>query len=92
AASEAASGAMANYLADHHIDPNSAEGRTLMELASVAVGGVVGGGAGAVTALDGEKYNRQLHLELVHHIRDDLTRQYATDHGISEEVATSPRI
>ncbi|WP_040671315.1 hypothetical protein, partial [Rhodanobacter fulvus] len=83
---------MANYLADHHIDPNSAEGRTLMELASVAVGGVVGGGAGAVTALDGEKYNRQLHLELVHHIRDDLTRQYATDHGISEEVATSPRI
>ncbi|EIL87081.1 filamentous hemagglutinin family outer membrane protein, partial [Rhodanobacter fulvus Jip2] len=61
AASEAASGAMANYLADHHIDPNSAEGRTLMQLASAAVGGAVGGGAGAVTALDGEKYNRQLH-------------------------------
>jgi filamentous hemagglutinin len=61
AASEAASGAMANYLADHHIDPNSAEGRTLMELASAAVGGAVGGGAGATTALDGEKYNRQLH-------------------------------
>jgi filamentous hemagglutinin len=61
AASEAASGAMANYLADHHIDPNSAEGRTLMELASAAVGGAVGGGAGATTALDGERYNRQLH-------------------------------
>jgi hypothetical protein len=60
-ASEAASGVMANYLADHHIDPNSAEGRTLMELASAAVGGAVGGGAGATTALDGEKYNRQLH-------------------------------
>jgi filamentous hemagglutinin len=60
-ASEVASGAMANYLADHGIDPNGAEGKTLMQLASAAVGGAVGGGAGAVTALDGEKYNRQLH-------------------------------
>ncbi|KQX97963.1 hypothetical protein ASD22_12270 [Rhodanobacter sp. Root480] len=69
AASEAASGAMANYLADHHIDPNSAEGRTLMELASAAVGGAVGGGAGVTTALDGEKYNRQLHPDYVQHLQ-----------------------
>ena len=61
AASEAASGAMVNYLTGHHIDPNSAEGKTLMQLASAAVGGVAGGGSGAATALDGEKYNRQLH-------------------------------
>lgn len=61
AASEKASGAMANYLVDHHIDPNSSEGRTLMQLGSVAVGVVAGGGSGAATALQGEQFNRQLH-------------------------------
>jgi filamentous hemagglutinin len=69
AASEKASGAMANYLAEHHIDPNGAEGKTLMQLASAAIGGVVGGGAGAVTALDGEKYNRELHPDYVKHLQ-----------------------
>ncbi|EIL87869.1 hemagglutinin/hemolysin-like protein [Rhodanobacter fulvus Jip2] len=40
-----------------------------MQLASAAVGGAVGGGAGAVTALDGEKYNRQLHPDYVEHLQ-----------------------
>lgn len=61
AASEKASGAMADYLVDHHIDPNSSKGRTLMQLGSAAVGAVAGGGAGAATALQGEQFNRQLH-------------------------------
>jgi hypothetical protein len=74
AASEAASGAMANYLAGHHIDPNSAEGKTLMQLAGAAVGGAAGGGAGAATALDGEKYNRQLHPDEISWIK-----QHAND-------------
>jgi filamentous hemagglutinin len=52
---------MANYLADHHIDPNGAQGKTLMALASVAIGGAAGGANGASTALQGEQYNRQLH-------------------------------
>jgi filamentous hemagglutinin len=84
AASEKASGAMVNYLADHDIDPNSAEGRTLMQLASAAVGGVVGGGAGAVTALDGEKYNRQLHPSEI-----DWIKSHAKDFA-SEQCGCDP--
>lgn len=87
AASEAASGAMANYLADHHIDPNSAEGRTLMELASVAAGGAVGGGAGAVTALDGEKYNRQLHVRETDWIKANAAAYAKAHSGMSVEQA-----
>jgi len=60
-ASEKASGAMQAYLLEQGIDPDSGKGKELMELASAAVGGVAGGGSGAVTALDGELYNRQLH-------------------------------
>ncbi|RUL68622.1 hemagglutinin repeat-containing protein, partial [Dyella choica] len=59
-ASEKASAAMQQYLDDQHItDP--AQRNTLMQLASVAIGGAVGGGAGASTALAGDQYNRQLH-------------------------------
>uniref|UniRef100_UPI00066FEA15 hemagglutinin repeat-containing protein n=1 Tax=Frateuria defendens TaxID=2219559 RepID=UPI00066FEA15 len=43
-ASEAASAAMQNYLNSQHISLASAEGKSLMELASTAVGGLVGGG------------------------------------------------
>ncbi|MBZ0134559.1 MAG: hemagglutinin repeat-containing protein, partial [Rhodanobacter sp.] len=60
-ASAAASGVMADYLADHGIDPNGAKGKVLMELASAAIGGAAGGVNGASTALQGEQYNRQLH-------------------------------
>jgi hypothetical protein len=56
-------GVMAGYLTEHHIDPNSDAGKTLMQMASVAVGGAVGGGAGAATALQGELYNHQLHQD-----------------------------
>lgn len=60
-AGEAASAKMQEYLWSQGINPDSSEGKALMELASAAIGGVVGGGAGAVTALQGEQYNRQLH-------------------------------
>ncbi|RUL68724.1 hemagglutinin repeat-containing protein, partial [Dyella choica] len=66
-ASEKASAAMQQYLDDHHItDP--AQRNTLMQLASVAIGAAVGGGAGATTALLGDEYNRTLHPEYVHRI------------------------
>jgi filamentous hemagglutinin len=61
AASEATSKAMQDYLAKQGVDPYSALGKSLMSLASTAIGGAVGGGAGATTALQGEQYNRQLH-------------------------------
>ena len=60
-ASEAASNGMQQYLLSQHIDPNSPEGKNLMQMGSASIGAAVGGGSGAVTALDGEQYNRQLH-------------------------------
>lgn len=60
-ASEAASGAMGDYFANHGIDPNGAGGQALMNLGSTLIGRVVGGGAGAATALYGNQFNRQLH-------------------------------
>ncbi|MGN6322893.1 MAG: hemagglutinin repeat-containing protein [Dyella sp.] len=66
-ASEKASAAMQQYLDDHNItDP--AQRNTLMQLASVAIGGAVGGGTGAATALQGDLYNRTLHPEYVHRL------------------------
>jgi filamentous hemagglutinin len=62
-ASEAASQAMAQYLVDHNIDPNLPEGRALMALASTALGGAAGGDSGAAGALNGAKYNRELHVD-----------------------------
>lgn len=61
AASERASGAMQDYLVQHGILPNDPKFKTLMQLGSVAVGAVAGGGSGAATALQGEQFNRQLH-------------------------------
>ena len=61
AASQLASGAVLNYLGSNNINPDSAEGTALMELASIAIGAAVGEGSGAVTALAGEQFNRQLH-------------------------------
>lgn len=53
--------AMSSYLVSHAINPSSNEGKTLMQLASVAIGAAAGSGAGAATALDGERFNRELH-------------------------------
>jgi len=51
----------------------------LMNLASAAIGGAVGGGAGAATALNGEQYNRQLHSwehDLAKQLADKSDGQY----------------
>ena len=61
AASERASGAMQDYLVQHGILPADPLFKTLMQLGSAAIGGVVGGGSGAATALQGDQFNRQLH-------------------------------
>lgn len=63
AASQLASGAVLNYLGSNNIIPDSAEGTALIELASIAIGAAVGGGSGAATALAGEQFNRQLHVD-----------------------------
>ncbi|HAY42340.1 MAG TPA: hypothetical protein DCY59_01755, partial [Micrococcaceae bacterium] len=63
AASQAASLAAFKYLSNEKIDPDSAEGKALMQLVSVAIGAAVGGGTGAATALAGEQFNRQLHVD-----------------------------
>lgn len=61
AASERASGAMQDYLVQHGILPTDPLFKTLMQLGSAAIGGVVGSGSGTATALQGEQFNRQLH-------------------------------
>gem|GEM_PF-1649576 len=61
AGSELAKDAMIRFLTGQGMDPSSAEFNSLIELASAALGGVVGGTDGAATALLGDRYNRQLH-------------------------------
>ncbi len=66
---EALTPVLTNYLTANNIDPNSPNGKLLMDLATAAIGGVVGGltggGSGALlggnASLDSEMYNRQLH-------------------------------
>jgi filamentous hemagglutinin len=81
-ASEAASKAMSDYLISQKIDPYSSEGKALMALASTAIGGAVGGGSGAATALQGELYNRQLHrdeIALAKKLADESGGLYTQD-------------
>jgi filamentous hemagglutinin len=58
---ERARGELAAYLVSQGIAYGSPEFDSLMELGSIALGGALGGGSGAATALLGEQYNRQLH-------------------------------
>jgi len=86
--SQAASGAMEKYLRDQGIDPYSPEGKTYMQLASAAIGGAVGGSAGASTALAGDAFNRQLHPNEIKLITGELAAKYAAEHpGVSERDA-----
>jgi len=87
ATSEAASKAMQQYLFEQGVDPRSDDWKAFMELGSAAVGGLVGQGTGALAALDGDKYNRQLHPDLVNFITDNVAAKYAQAKGISEEEA-----
>jgi filamentous hemagglutinin len=61
AASEKASGAMQDYLVQHGVLPTDPLFKTMMQLGGTAIGGVIGGGSGAATALQGDQFNRQLH-------------------------------
>src|SRR5690606_16071925 len=76
AASQLATNAMQDYLRDNDIDPNSPEGRSLMELGSLAVGAAIGGSSGAATALHGEQFNRQLHPDEINLI-GELAEEFA---------------
>ncbi|MBB2802809.1 DNA/RNA non-specific endonuclease, partial [Xanthomonas arboricola] len=61
AGAEKAKLAMAGYLRDNGVASDSETYRALMELGSAAIGGALGGLAGANTALAGDQFNRQLH-------------------------------
>lgn len=63
AGSELAKDAMIRFLTGQGMDPRSAEFNSLIELASAALGGVVGGVDGAATALLGDQFNRQMHWD-----------------------------
>jgi hypothetical protein len=59
-----------------------------MQLASAAIGGAAGGGAGASTALAGDAFNRQLHPNEIKLITGELAAKYAAEHpGVSERDA-----
>ncbi|WP_414615132.1 hemagglutinin repeat-containing protein [Stenotrophomonas pavanii] len=55
--------AMTRFLTGQGMDPRSGEFNSLIELASAALGGVVGGTDGAGTALLGDQFNRQMHWD-----------------------------
>ncbi|CTP93508.1 hemagglutinin/hemolysin-like protein [Xanthomonas translucens pv. poae] len=86
AGAEAAKGAMSDYLVAHGITDKETY-NALMELGSAAIGGLLGGQAGATTALSGDQFNRQLHPDEVTWIRQNAP-SFALQEGISEEEAT----
>ncbi len=55
--------AMTRFLTGQGMDPRSGEFNSLIELASAALGGVVGGTDGSGTALLGDQFNRQMHWD-----------------------------
>ena len=87
AASEAASKAMSDYLVSEGVDPYSPTGKSLMALASTAMGGVAGGGAGAATALQGDLYNRQLHRKESEWIKANAGKYAALHPGMTSDQA-----
>lgn len=87
AASQAASAATQYYLVSHGVDPNDPMFNALMEAASAVIGAASGGGVGATLAVDGDKYNRQLHVPVIKAIGDDLAQKYAAEQGISVDEA-----
>lgn len=86
AGSELAKDAMIRFLTGQGMDPRSAEFKSLIELASAALGGMVGGTDGAATALLGDQYNRQLHPDEVVWINAHAA-EFAKQEGISEDEA-----
>jgi filamentous hemagglutinin len=76
AAGESISEKMQTYLWQQGINPDSNKGKSLMSLASAAIG-TIGGGAGVSTALQGEQFNRQLHPQEINWIKDHA-KDYAS--------------
>jgi flavin-binding protein dodecin len=72
ATTQIALGKMLAGLKENGIDPTSAEGSALLQLASLAIGGAVGGGEGATIALSATKNNYLTHQQL-----EDLERALA---------------
>jgi filamentous hemagglutinin len=85
-ASEAASGAMQDFLKRNGVVEGTSEWNTYMELGSAIVGGAAGGGVGAAAAIDGDLYNRQLHPTEAALIRANAEK-YASQKGITKEEA-----
>lgn len=86
AGSELAKDAMIRFLTGQGLDPRSVEFNSLIEIASAALGGVIGGSDGAAVALLGDRFNRQLHPDEVVWINTHAAK-FAEQEGISEEEA-----
>lgn len=86
AGSELAKDAMIRFLTGQGMDPRSAEFNSLIEIASAALGGVIGGSDGAAVALLGDRFNRQLHPDEVVWINTHAAA-FAKQEGISEDEA-----
>ena len=82
-----ASGPILDFLANNGVDPNSEEGKTLMRLAMAAVGSAVGGADGGINALNGENFNRQLHVKETNWVKENAARYAAMHPGMSEDDA-----
>ncbi|GAB2795479.1 hemagglutinin repeat-containing protein [Dyella kyungheensis] len=96
AASEAASIAMQNYLIQQGLNPTDPLFNTLMQLGSTAIGGAVGGGAGASTALQGDQFNRQLHPSEISwinsHAKDFASQQCDCDPSADQINAATKQL
>ena len=95
ATSEVIKPALATFLNSQGIDPRSGLYQSLMNIGSTVVGGLVGQGSGAATALSGDKSNRQLHPDELQWIRDNATefaKQLCGCNDPSNELVTQARV
>ncbi|URL59487.1 hemagglutinin repeat-containing protein [Luteibacter flocculans] len=78
---------MSDYLLSHGYEAKDPEYSALMQAGSAAVGAVVGGGSGAVAALDATKYNHLTHKQI-----DDLNQALgscATEQCRSDAISSA---
>jgi filamentous hemagglutinin len=85
AATQIALGKMLDVLRDNDIDPTSEEGKALLQLASLAIGGAVGGGEGATIALSATQNNYLTHQERMEY----LEAAKACNEGSSDACAVA---
>ncbi len=83
------------WQAQHHASYNDytitqGQNDVTQQWASAIIGAVAGGGTGATTALQGEKYNRQLHQQEIKWLKDHalaFAKKLYGDNPIPEQIA-----